>query len=254
MQILKFKLSVPQGVRLQQATGSLLHGVLMEHIDKDYATALHEQRLRPYSQYLAYNKEENVWDWQLAVLNEQAQQELLAPAEVLPNKFLLKHNNVEVEIVDRKLLPAITYDELAGKHFLNDSKLRYIDLQFVTSCSFKRDGGYVIFPQPELLISGLLRKWNIFADSNKLQERNLVASLCSEIYVADYRMQMQSFPIEGIRIPAFRGTYRLGLRNNMMANKVLTMLFDYAQYSGIGIKTALGMGGIRTSFLQSWKA
>lgn len=39
----------------------------------------------------------------------------------------------------------------------------------------------------------------------------------------------------------------LGMKNNVMCNRIIAMLGEYANYSGIGIKTALGMGAVKTS-------
>ena len=54
---LEIKLAAPTGAKLTQSACSLLHGVLMEHIDSTYAELLHQQSLRPYSQYLYFDKE-----------------------------------------------------------------------------------------------------------------------------------------------------------------------------------------------------
>lgn len=40
---------------------------------------------------------------------------------------------------------------------------------------------------------------------------------------------------------------KLNFVGNVAVNNVLGLLFNFANYSGVGIKTALGMGAIKTS-------
>ncbi|MDO4921633.1 MAG: CRISPR system precrRNA processing endoribonuclease RAMP protein Cas6 [Phascolarctobacterium sp.] len=235
---------------MPQSTGSLLHGVLMERVDKAFAALMHEQQLRPYSQYLYFDKQNNTLLWRLASLSEQAKQELLNVAFEMPANIYLKHKNIDVQVLGKEWLPAVDYDSLAEKYFAQDFPEKYIELKILSSCSFKSNGEYVIFPQNNLLFGSLIRKWNCFADNNKLDEQGLAFDLSQQAFVAGYRLSLQTFALEGIRIPAFRGTYTLGLKNNLMVNRIIAMLCAYAEYSGIGIKTALGMGGVQVRMLR----
>ena len=80
----------------------------------------------------------------------------------------------------------------------------------------------------------------------------MAQDLAQEVYVADYRLRMQAFSVDGARIPAFRGDYTLGMKNNLMSNRIIAMLGEYANYCGVGIKTALGMGAVRTELQEKW--
>ncbi len=44
-------------IKIVQSIGSVLHGVLMELVGPEYAGQLHETGLRPYSQYVYFDKE-----------------------------------------------------------------------------------------------------------------------------------------------------------------------------------------------------
>lgn len=247
IQTLEIKLVVPDGVRLPQSACSLLHGVLMAQIDETYAEMMHQNSLRPYSQFLHFDKNRNALYWRITSLNEQAKNEILDAAFSLPQKVFLKQKNVEIELLGKEFLPATGYGSLAEKYFTHPLAGRYVSFDFFTSCSFKSEGQYVIFPQPNFLLGSLVKRWNAFADSNKLEAPGVAQDLAQEVYVADYRLRMQAFSVDGARIPAFRGDYTLGMKNNLMSNRIIAMLSDYANYCGIGIKTALGMGAVRTS-------
>lgn len=44
-------------IKIVQSIGSVLHGVLMEVVGTEYAGQLHESGLRPYSQYIYFDKD-----------------------------------------------------------------------------------------------------------------------------------------------------------------------------------------------------
>lgn len=252
IQTLEIKLVVPDGVRLPQSACSLLHGVLMAQIDETYAEMMHQNSLRPYSQFLHFDKNRNALYWRITSLNEQAKNEILDAAFSLPQKVFLKQKNVEIELLGKEFLPATDYGSLAEKYFTQPLAGRYLSLDFITSCSFKSEGQYVIFPQVPFLLRSLIKRWNAFADRERLDAQGLVDDLAQEVYVADYRLRMQAFSVDGARIPAFRGDYTLGMKNNLMSNRIIAMLGEYANYCGVGIKTALGMGAVRTELQEKW--
>lgn len=252
IQALEIKLAAPAAVKLPQSACSLLHGVLMEQIDSTYADFLHQNALRPYSQYLHFEKERNALYWRITALNEEANNEILAAAFALPQTVLLKQKNIELQLVSKELLPATDYGSLAEKYFTQPLAGRYLSLDFITSCAFKSEGQYVIFPQPQFILGSLVKRWNAFADKESLDAQGIVHDLAQEVYVADYRLRMQAFSVDGARIPAFRGDYTLGMKNNLMSNRIIAMLVEYANYCGIGIKTALGMGAVHTDLQEKW--
>ncbi|MDD7197622.1 MAG: CRISPR system precrRNA processing endoribonuclease RAMP protein Cas6, partial [Dialister sp.] len=63
---------------------------------------------------------------------------------------------------------------------------------------------------------------------------------------SDYHLHMHPFSVEGRRIRAFRGNVTYGFFKNDMAASLAATLASFAMYTGIGIKTALGMGAAET--------
>lgn len=252
IQTLELKLGVPVGMKFTQSACALLHGVLMQHIDSSYADFLHTQNLRPYSQCLYFDKERNGLYWRINALDDRAQEELLGVAFALPNKIYLQQKQLELEVLSKEYLPKTDYELIAAKYFTQPLVGKYLRFEFVTSCSFKSEGQYVIFPQPQLLLNSLVKRWNAFAPSNRLDAPGVAQDLAQAVYVADYSLRMAAFSVDGARIPAFRGSYTLGMKNNIMAGRIIAMLGEYAKYCGIGIKTALGMGAVKTELKEKW--
>lgn len=247
---LELIVKAPEGVKLSQSAGSVLHGMLMEYVDKDYVESLHEQALRPYSQYLTYDREREALLWRISALNKQAANEVLAPAFALPMSVHLKQKGWDLQILGKNYIRNTSYEKLAEKYFAKEIDVSAIEYRFITSCSFKTDGDYAIFPQPKLITKSLVNRWNAFAVAEKLDERSVAYDLAEQVFVADYDLKMQKFALEGTRIQAFRGSYTLAFKGNLMSRKIMCMLGEFAQYSGIGIKTALGMGAAKTNLIK----
>lgn len=55
-------------IKIVQSIGSVLHGVLMELVGTEYAGQLHETGLRPYSQYVYFDKEKGQYIWRLSAV------------------------------------------------------------------------------------------------------------------------------------------------------------------------------------------
>lgn len=64
------ELHLPEGILLNQSFGSIFHGALISELDREWAEKMHEQRVRPYSQYLLVKEGKPYW--RLAALTEEA--------------------------------------------------------------------------------------------------------------------------------------------------------------------------------------
>lgn len=249
LKTLEIRFSLPSTIKLNQAIGSIMQGVLMERIDRDYTSFLHKQSLRPYSQYIFFSKKDNCLIWRISALNQQAANELLLPLFNLPYSIFLRHKQTRLTTISKKYIYENTYENLAQKYLSlpnNPDKQKIIDFSFITSTAFKSQGKYIIFPEIHLLLASLLNRWNAFSQTDFLNDRQITFNLQQYLYVADYKLNMRPFSLEGVRVSAFVGTYSIGVVQNDMAQKLFTMLSEFAHLSGIGIKTAIGMGAVQT--------
>ena len=249
IQALEIRLETQDGTRLHPAMGSLLHGFLMENLDGGYCEVLHRQALRPYSQYLYFDKERQAFFWRITTLTREAKEQILEAAMNLPDTILIRRKDLQLKVADRTLLPATSYELLAERYFTLPLPGNIVRLAFITPCGFKSNGEYVIFPQPHLVFASLVNRWNAFSPKERLDGPDIAQDLAREVYVAGYHMSLKPFSVDGARIPAFIGSYALGMKSNLMSNRIIAMLCDFASYSGIGIKTALGMGAVTCSFM-----
>jgi CRISPR-associated endoribonuclease Cas6 len=128
-----------------------------------------------------------------------------------------------------------TYEDLAKISKAHDR----IELQFLSPTSFKQ-GSQIIqpFPLPELVFNGLLRRWNVFAPPalrfQVVEWQGMIAA---------YDLKTQALKMKADEIGSI-GWIRYEFPNPEQA-RIATILAHFAEYAGVGRKTAMGMGQTR---------
>lgn len=238
-------LELPENEKVHRAMGSILQGALMEILEKKSTIKLHEDGLRPYSQYVYFDKNKKLPVWRVNVLNNWAYEKILVPLQN-QRRIFLRHKNYAVNLLQCNITAAETYEEISNR-FITDSSpiIKGVDINFLTTASFRREGQYVIFPELYLIIQSLLNRWNKFSVDFGIEEdtAKILATFCN---VKEYALQTQLFLLEHQKINGFCGSMKISFEGNATVNNLLGLLFHYANYSGVGIKTALGMGATAT--------
>ncbi len=239
-------LGLPANEKIHRAMGSIMQGALMEILDGESANKLHEEGLRPYTQYLYFDKNKNLPIWRVNSLNDWAYEKISVPL-TRQRQIFLRHKNYRVNLLEHKITAAESYSDIAAK-FMNDFApiCRGVEINFVTTTSFRREGQYVIFPEIYLLIQSLINRWNKFAEGFRIEDdiSHMLATFCR---IKEYNLRTQNFMLEHQKINGFCGNMTIKFEGNNIINNLLGLLFEYANYSGVGIKTALGMGAIKAN-------
>lgn len=253
MTLAEAELTFPAGEKLNQSMGSLFQGIIMDRTDMDWAEAMHKSGVRPYSQYVTVSDGRPVW--RVAALTDAAFEQVAGPIQS-GGVFPIRQRGYSIAVGPLQIKKQASFQKLEETYWTSFEKIHHIDLNFLTSTSFKNKGKYAIFPQIDWLFGNLIRKWNAFSDSSVLGEENLEQKLAEAMYITDYRLHTHPFSLEGRRIRAFRGTARLGLFQSDTASRMAALLCDFANFAGIGIKTAMGMGAVETevSYFQKREA
>lgn len=220
---------------------SNLQGVLMEHIKSEYASLLHHQKINPYSQFLNYDKG---YCWIIHTMTEEAYKEIILPI-LSPDftSFDIKKKDIHVEIKDKelKILPKRS---LLEEFYSSDSREPFYTFEFRTPTAFKQNGRYVNYPDIRLLFQSLMNKYSINSDMDMFDNETL-EQLTKCISLSRYHLHSTFFPLEGIKIPAFMGHMTIHIHGSKTMENYVKLLLRFGEYSGIGIKTAMGMGAIR---------
>lgn len=242
MYIVQIPLILPPGERIHPSMGSIFHGALMDHIGDQAAARFHEQTMRPYSQSVGLGPDGNAY-WRFGILTDDAYGVLASGLTGL-HELYLKHKGYAVRLGESQCLRHETYALLMQKH-LQQPVPKQVTLHFHHVTSFKQQGKYVMIPDQRLILQSLLLRFNQF--SPVPLEDGIAEVLAYYVSLRDYALQSASFGVEGRSIKGFKGTITYTLQGEEMMRRTGALLFDYANFAGVGIKTALGMGFVTTT-------
>ena len=157
----------------------------------------------------------------------------------IPESVYLKNRDLEINVKSFSIQKK-SYEDL----FLECTKRKRIKL--ITPTSFKSNGVTHIFPNISTLISGVIAKINQHSETAELGDKKIIDELLEKVYIKDYNLWTKVFYLENIKIKGFVGTMDLAIKGEetTLAN-ILNFLILMSEYTGLGIKTSLGMGGVK---------
>lgn len=236
---LRFELETEE--RLGYCQSSVFQGVLMDSICPDYATKLHESTLHSYSQYLYFD--EKLY-WVVSTTDKEAYQSIIEPL-LRPefNGFHLDKKDADVKIVNKSLKNVNKKDLLAD--FNKNVYEKYLTVEFITPTSFKSNDTYALFPDVRMFFASLMKKYSASSSEIEMCDDETLDYIEEHCSIVRYNLRSAYFPLEGSRIPAFRGQITLRFNGTSTMASYAKMLIEFGEYSGVGIKTGIGMGAIK---------
>jgi CRISPR-associated endoribonuclease Cas6 len=170
---------------------------------------------------------------------------------------------VEAILTDGHPWAAETTWQALGAHHMQHKPARDIRFRFVLPVGFRTKGQTMPLPIPTLVFDSLARRWNTF--SGAPLPTLLDAFIDQNISITSYRGETHQITLkEGHPEIGFTGevTYHITGRNPSLEKvdpelsrllqdnftglaQAVNLLADFAFYSGIGIKTTVGMGMVR---------
>ena len=228
-----------EAVGLNTNMASLFHGYLMENIDPAYAEYFHYNTTNPFTSCIFKDTKEDKFFWRVTTFNQKAYDMLMTYFSNIPESIYLKNRDLEINIKSFSIQKK-SYEDL----FLEATERKRIKL--ISPTSFKSDGITHIFPNISTLISGVITKINQHSETTELEDKKIVDELLEKVYIKDYNLKTKVFHLEGIKIKGFIGTMDLAIKgeDRALAN-ILNFLILISEYTGLGIKTSLGMGGVK---------
>lgn len=227
------------GHPLYSDSGYRLYAYLLEKLPQEDALRLHEEGSRTISQFLRYDKANDLYIWTVNILSITIA-EILSP--LLDSLVDVSIENQKFSVLD-KTIRKITAELLLHKaREMTGNKRTF---SFLTTTSFKQNGRYVIFPQERLILQSLILRWNEVFPMYMLEDEDAFNAILSGIHIVDYQLRTTRFCLKGVRIPGFTGSCVMEARLAFPLMELWNALILFADYSGIGIKTALGMGGLQ---------
>lgn len=226
----------------------MLHGLLMEIIPPSYAELLHSLPVNPYSQ--SVKLEGDLYIWQINLLDEDA--ESLIGQALLDDEFSqfnLRSLNEGLCRIESKTTEELSQKQLTDI-FYEDKTVSKIRLHFNTPTAFKQQGEYVFVPDVRLIFQSLLMKHSQLIDHREEINVELLEEMIQSSRISSYRLNSYYYQIHGIKIPAFMGSITLDVRAAQSLINFMLVLFRFGEYSGVGIKTSMGMGSLTLGQLR----
>lgn len=234
----KIELKLQGNQELSYQMASLFHGALMELLPQEYVYKMHASQLHPYTQHLEYN--DKCWKWVISCLNEEADRIILKEVMQNVSRIVLKKKQITIDIVDRAYT-SLSDKELVSILYSGDSS-RYVDVHFQSPTAFKQNGQYVFYPDIRCIFQSLMNKYDSAEEKNVMRDEDTLTQLCETTRIVHYDLKSVSFSLEGVKIPSFIGKVTFKFTGAQTLANFAKLLFTFGTYSGVGIKTALGMG------------
>lgn len=220
---------------------SNMQGILMERVEGGYAEYLHLSMLKPYSQYITGGSQK---EWVIHTLTQEAFEKIICPLmDEKFTEFTIEKKEIPI-VIAAKELKTINKKELLDE-FYSEHYDRYINLEFLTPIAFKSGGAYINMPDMRYIYQSLMNKYSATSQDMEMYDDETLEQLVVNSKIVRYQLRSAVFPLEGVKIPSFRGTFCIKVTGAPTMAKYARLLTRFGEYSGVGIKTAIGMGGVQ---------
>ena len=238
---LSMEFTVDKKQKIDYNIGSVLQGIMMTFLDRDYGEVLHRQSLMPYSQH--FETKEGKYYWIINALTEEAKENIICK--------ILDSDKRSLDLTYRKSklnIERLIFEEV---NLFKDRGEKDIVLNFKTPTSFKRtSGGYEIFPNVRHIFNSLINKYEMFEMNNlddilfsKINKKeDFLEDIIEKIDIVGYNLKTERFGIKGNYIPGFMGKVNIKVKGSAEFKNNISKLLQFGEYSGVGLKCTMGMG------------
>ena len=229
------------GVRFGCGDAYALYGAFLELVSAPLAERLHSQEHGGIAQYLVPFSNGKCASWYVSVLDNDILPEVetgFAKAEISslrlhslqlkPEKHLCFETNC---LADLLKIPGDDFD------------CPRFHLRFLSPTAFRSGGEYVFMPSVKHLLGSLSMKGGAAFPFSPVNDSDALEALERGTRITGYNLQSVYFPLKGRMIPAFTGSITLNAKLAAPLLQLLRGLLSFGSFSGVGIKTTLGMGG-----------
>lgn len=226
--------------------GSLMHGALMERVAAETADRMHKGEMRLFNQWVEPAKD-GTFTWHLNVLDDGLADEMPTYGE--GDEWMLTHVSTALTVLSAERVDTSIRDYMKP-FYMSEKPADRIRMTFITTTTHKSQGAYAVFPSVEL-IAGNLRKRIVTMDPESvLGDDEVIRQITDRTIIGRYKLQSSAFALEGRWIHGYNGVVELVVRGPEALLRLANALYAFAPYCGVGIKTALGMGGCSVELIQ----
>lgn len=227
--------------RLSFQMGSAFHGALMELVSGGTCELLHNSAVHPFSQYL--ERRSDGWHWVVTALTQELSTEIIHKGLLPCDGIELKKAGIKLSFSKKQLLD-MPMEKLSERMY-HGSAPRHIDVEFITPTSFKQEGRYLFYPDIRGMYISLLNKYGAVETQQDVKDEDMLKELVRHTQISKYNLRSVLYFVDSGKVPAFIGSVGLRLSGPETLRSFVDFLFHFGEYSSIGIKGGLGMGGMR---------
>lgn len=230
----------------QPEWGYRLYAALLAEAPDSFGAGVHQDAVTPLSQFLT------VWPdaliWTVNLLGRESEESLSALLDRQQTLYL-KRDRVRLTVTDRRRDTVRDVEELfvrasgkSGCHLL----------RFQTAAAFKSQGQYLNLPTARLVLQSLIKKWNGCFPECPIEDEDGggMETMAAGLRCRRFQLRDRMYCLKGSSIPGFTGELTLENRLSGFHRELADALLLFSGYSGVGIKTALGMGGVQHRFVS----
>lgn len=240
---------IPEKAEPSVHWGSLFHGILMKLLPSETATELHKIALRPYAQYVEL-LEGNRLRWHIGIWDK----------ETVPLVLRAVMGQSQVELTGRDVVLTATGSthesvpvlDFMEKHLVEQEPNRRYEIKFKTPCTHKSAEQYALFPSMALIYQNLAKRLSAFDACANLYDGEVIAQLAAHTQVTRYALKSAPYYLEGTKILGYTGYLCVCTYGPDTLIRLSGLLLSLANYMGVGIKTAMGMGGCTVEPKQAY--
>ena len=223
--------------------GYRLYAALLQEAPEQFGADVHQDAVTPLSQFVTVGR--NEVRWTISLLGEESERSL-SPLLAQQRAIRLEKERLLLSVTDRRIECIRDVDELFARA-ANADGLHL--LFFQTPTAFKSQGQYLNLPTTRLIVQSLIRKWNGCFPECAIEDEDGqgMEALAAGLRCRRFQLRNGSYHLKGSAIPGFVGELALENRLTGFHRELANALLLFSAYSGVGIKTALGMGGVRHS-------
>ncbi len=206
-------------------TAYALYAAALDRAPADFVDLTHESKSTPVAQYVHGDR------WHISLLGEEACNALGPVLESMDGIRLDRSG----EWVGLSRPTVSCFDPKAYHSFSRGTLLLH------TPTAFKSGGVYQLLPTQHLLLQSLIGKWNSLFDPIPMEQVETLAPL---LVYRGVKLESTVYHMKHKHIPGITGSILLENRGKGADGELLGSLLTFGSFSGVGIKTALGMGGM----------
>lgn len=230
--------------RLYSGLGVKLHGAVMGLIPTEFAERLHHSEYQPFSLFCIENPADNTVMVRISSLNEEA--ELICRSLSAQQRIKIYGMKKPLERVACQCSESLSAEALFAAPVP-----RVLRVEFISPAVYRSSGKCRCNPELARYLRSVTEKLAYFEGLRSEIDTERLLNYVSTVSVERYSLNGEQYNVSGSIYSGMTGWMELAFTDRSSENAtLLNAVMRYAEYSGIGAKTAVGMGGVSVSPIE----